>query len=320
MEKTYSILLVDDDPFILDSVNYKLCRRGYSVRNAESGEKALEFLESERFDIVITDLVMYEVTGIDVLKIAKQKHPQTIVIILTGNQDTSSTIDALRHHADDFILKSSSIKEICFRLEKCIERLELTDSYHHIEKIVQERTRELKRTNMELKKQIEEREAIEKKLRCIQFTQENLIEERTQSLQETNTALHVLVNKREKDIREIEERISINISRQISPLLERMKNTIRSSEVLKYIAMLENSLEEIKSHFTQKISLQSINLTPTEIQVASFIRSGKTTKDISELMGCSYRTVETHRAHIRKKVGLLDRKGNLETYLLNMTR
>lgn len=119
------ILLVDDDLLILKSVGADLKSRGFEVTTAENGHSAVEALEGHHFDLVITDLVMDEIDGIGVLKAAKERDPETMVILLTGYGDMASAIDALRLGADDYILKPCESEEMYFRIRGCLERLEL---------------------------------------------------------------------------------------------------------------------------------------------------------------------------------------------------
>lgn len=135
-EIPYDLLLVDDDPFILEGIGEDLERRGYRVTRVNSGEKALELLECRNFDLVITDLVMEHIDGIQVLKKSKEKNATTMVILLTGFGDMLSAIEALRNQADDYMLKPCESSEIQFRVERCLEKLELTRKIHLYQKIL----------------------------------------------------------------------------------------------------------------------------------------------------------------------------------------
>ena len=119
--KNVCVLLIDDDPIILAAVSQNLREEGLSVVTADNGESALRLLENQYFDIVITDLVMDAVNGIDVLRAAKQINFDTIVIILTGHADTSSAITALRLDADDYIMKPCKTDDILFRIKRCMD-------------------------------------------------------------------------------------------------------------------------------------------------------------------------------------------------------
>jgi DNA-binding response OmpR family regulator len=134
--RKYSILLVDDDPFILTGIGQNLENEGYKVTTAESGEAALELLGEAGFDLVITDLVMDGVDGIEVLKAAKENNPETVVIILTGYGDMTSAIDALRLDADDYMLKPCQPEEMNFRVAACLEKVELSRKIKLYEQIL----------------------------------------------------------------------------------------------------------------------------------------------------------------------------------------
>ncbi len=121
--RKYDILLVDDDPFILTSIEKNLSNEGYNVTEAESGEKAIELMKNNNFDLIITDQVMGEVDGIQVLKSAKEKDPLTMTIVLTGYEMLSSVIDALRFGADDYLIKPCEPEEIRFRVNNCLQKL-----------------------------------------------------------------------------------------------------------------------------------------------------------------------------------------------------
>ncbi|GMQ79897.1 MAG: hypothetical protein BMS9Abin03_347 [Thermodesulfobacteriota bacterium] len=123
--KAYKILLVDDDLLILQAISSALEQEGYIVTTAINGKNAIELIEANNFDLVLTDLVMDPVDGMGVLKKAKEKNPENIVIILTGFGDLISAIDALRLDADDYLLKPCEPEELSFRISSCLEKLEL---------------------------------------------------------------------------------------------------------------------------------------------------------------------------------------------------
>jgi DNA-binding NtrC family response regulator len=125
MEKN-SILLVDDDPFILEGIGEDLENQGFKVTKAASGDRALELLTESDFDLVLTDLVMEDVDGIQVLKKTKALNANTMVIILTGYGNMKSAIEALRHEADDYLLKPCESEELLYRVNQCLEKAELS--------------------------------------------------------------------------------------------------------------------------------------------------------------------------------------------------
>jgi YesN/AraC family two-component response regulator len=134
--KKYNILLVDDDLLILQAISSSIEQEGYNVTTANSGEKAIELINENHFDLILTDLVMEPVNGMRVLKKAKEKNPESIVIILTGYGDLISAIEALRLDADDYLLKPCEPEELSFRIFSCLEKLELKRKVKAYETIV----------------------------------------------------------------------------------------------------------------------------------------------------------------------------------------
>jgi CheY-like chemotaxis protein len=134
--RKHHILLVDDDPFILTGIGKDLSGEGYAVTTADNGEQAIELINRTRFDLVITDLVMDRIDGIQVLKAAKTRVSETMVLILTGYGDMGSAIDALRLDADDDMLKPCEPDEMRFRVSRCFERLELARKLNLYEKML----------------------------------------------------------------------------------------------------------------------------------------------------------------------------------------
>ncbi len=102
-----------------------MATRGFKVDTVDSGKKAIAKVEQNHFDLIITDLMMEGMDGIQVLKHVKDLDPGLPVIILTGYGDMASAIDALRSGADDYMLKPCDIDELLFRISRCLEKFEL---------------------------------------------------------------------------------------------------------------------------------------------------------------------------------------------------
>ena len=132
----YNLLLVDDDPFILEGIGDALESYGYQVARASSGEMAVDLIESMDFDLIITDLIMESTDGIQVLQKAKELNSEIQVIILTGYGDLDSAIKAMRNQADDFLLKPCESQEMIFRVKNCLEKQEMTRKISLYQKIL----------------------------------------------------------------------------------------------------------------------------------------------------------------------------------------
>lgn len=117
-----NILLVDDEQFILDTLARDLANEAFTLSLANGGEHAVCAIKKHYFDLVVTDILMEDIDGFQVLKAAKKRNPRTLVIMLTGYADTSLVIDALRVGADDFLQKPCDSEELLFRIENCLAR------------------------------------------------------------------------------------------------------------------------------------------------------------------------------------------------------
>jgi DNA-binding response OmpR family regulator len=117
-EEPKEILVVDDSPQISKALSDLLTASGYAVRTAPSAERALQILESARFDLILTDLKMTGMTGIDLAEQVLQKTPGLPIIILTGFGDMDSVIHALRLGVADYLKKPFSIDEVLSVVER----------------------------------------------------------------------------------------------------------------------------------------------------------------------------------------------------------
>ena len=120
-----TVLLVDDEAIIRKTLAGKLRDEGFMVLSADGGASALAFLATTKINLVITDLMMEGMNGIQILEAVKNHNPEIAVIILTGYGELTSAIDALRLGADDYLLKPCDLNELLFRMNKCLEKQSL---------------------------------------------------------------------------------------------------------------------------------------------------------------------------------------------------
>ncbi len=147
---------------------------------------------------------------------------------------------------------------------------------------------------------------------------EKELENKSVNLAETNTALRVLLRQREEDKKILESTIVANIKELAFPYIEKLRSGTLTEKQIMYVSMIESNLNDVISPFLQKIHTVFERLTPMEVQVANMIRSGKTSKEIAEVLNISKGTVDGYRNSIRDKLGLLNRRVNLQTYLLSI--
>jgi len=162
---------------------------------------------------------------------------------------------------------------------------------------------------------ITERKRAEEGLR----RRESELKIKSKNLLELNTALRVLLKQREDDKKELEEKVLSNIKELALPYIEKIKKGSMNSRDSAYICILESNLKDIISPFSYKLSSRFQSLTPKEIQVANFIKEGRTSKEIAEIMGVTRSAIDIHRYRVRGKLGLNNKKANLNSYLATMS-
>ncbi|MFC2074677.1 sigma-54-dependent transcriptional regulator [Bdellovibrionota bacterium] len=120
------ILVVDDDASIREFLEIMLKRDNYEVKTAINGEKAWKQFQKESFDVVITDMQMPKMSGIELLEKIKESNPETVVLVITAFGSTETAVDAMRLGAFDYIAKPFKIDEIKNRLKNALKNRTLT--------------------------------------------------------------------------------------------------------------------------------------------------------------------------------------------------
>jgi PAS domain S-box-containing protein len=144
------------------------------------------------------------------------------------------------------------------------------------------------------------------------------LELKRRSLEETNTALGVLFDQVEKNRQEFQWDVLYNVKHLILPYIEKLRAYQTDSDRDACLQILETNLQNIISPFLRHMTLTHYKLTPKELHVASLIKEGKTNKEIAGLLHLSIRSVEFHRDNIREKLGLKNKKANLQSFLLSL--
>jgi len=145
MEK--QVLLVDDEPGILKVLGISLADRGYRVLTAENGEEALRVFHEARPEVILTDIKMPGMDGIELLKSIKKESPNTEVIMITGHGEMELAIQSLKYDASDFITKPIDDEALDIALRRALEKLsykkKLKEYTEDLEKLVEEKSRKL---------------------------------------------------------------------------------------------------------------------------------------------------------------------------------
>jgi diguanylate cyclase (GGDEF)-like protein/PAS domain S-box-containing protein len=141
----HRLLVVDDDPTVLDLISTKLNLEGYMVTTAESAETALSLVGKNDFDLVITDLILPGIDGFTLTEVLKTKHPTVGVIVITGMTDVSSAVRAMRSGADDYISKPFNLEHMAISVERTLEKQALIIENKNYQQFLEQRVREATR-------------------------------------------------------------------------------------------------------------------------------------------------------------------------------
>jgi len=188
---------------------------------------------------------------------------------------------------------------------------ELKRYREHLEELVEERTTNLQSANEQLKREITERKKVEQAL----IESESKLQKQKLALEQKNIALREIIAQIEIEKRKIKNDIETNINIVVSPILKKL---VIEKAPLKYVDLLQYHLRKLTSSFGNKITEKNLNLTPREIEICNMVKGGLTSKDISNLLSISYRTVEKHRRNIRRKIGISNKNINLTSFLHNL--
>jgi len=136
-------------------------------------------------------------------------------------------------------------------------------------------------------------------------------------MQETNTALRVLLKENSASKDELEKNLLTNIKNTLLPHITQLEGLVTGKHGISILSSIRENMDELTSSFSRNISTRMNTLTPREIQVANFIRHGKTNKEISRLLNITPDGVDYHRRNLRNKFNIKGKQVNLRSRLLS---
>ncbi|MBN2381606.1 hybrid sensor histidine kinase/response regulator [bacterium] len=219
-----SILFVDDDPALLQSLGTVLQSFGYEVLCIQEGDPIADIIQKREFDLVLTDLKMKEMDGLEVLRIVKLYQSRTPVVIITGYASLLSAIEAIHEGAYDYLIKPCNIKEMKMSIERGIQQKRIQierDQYYQ----------ELQTKNAELQDAISTQVQLHQQLKESESFRETIVSMFTHDLfnpvTSINGFLHVLLNDpSQKDNQELRQYLKI-IQRNVKKI-ELLANTFQA--------------------------------------------------------------------------------------------
>jgi DNA-binding NtrC family response regulator len=130
------VMLVDDEPDFLATLKKRLTHRKFSVVTANSGEECLSHLEQHPVDVVVLDVKMPGMDGIEILNRINQLAPHTAVVLLTGHADVATAVGGIEGGAFDYLLKPMAIDDLVYAIESAYKSKQLGESCQSADKDV----------------------------------------------------------------------------------------------------------------------------------------------------------------------------------------
>ena len=147
-----SLLVVDDDEYNRDMLSRRLQRAGYQVAVAEDGTRAMAMVADHGFDLILLDVMMHGVSGLEVLEQLRKSYAATDLPVIMATAKTQSTdvVDALRLGANDYVTKPLDFPVVLARVETHVSMKRATDRIRRLERDLEDQNRTLERTNIRM--------------------------------------------------------------------------------------------------------------------------------------------------------------------------
>ncbi|MDO8813415.1 MAG: response regulator [Gallionella sp.] len=303
-----SILAIEDDPgdFGLIQAYARLAKLGdsgskASVTWAKKLADGITMARNDKPDVVLLDLSLSDSEGLATVQAMRDALHDVPIVVLTGHDDNAIAIAALHAGAQDYLVKGQFDHDALGRaVRHALAR-------HALELRLRESEKILLDSRNHLKEQVTEMTSQLKELR--------------DEFEDVNTTLKVLLKNRDTDKSAAQDALVSEMSQEVAPFLLKLKKSVRDCKQIRLLGVLENNLQQLASSYgnTNTYTLLSWQLTPVEIQVASMIKQGLSTKDIATALSISPETINVHRKHIRKKLGLSSKASNLRSHLTSLS-
>jgi DNA-binding NtrC family response regulator len=138
-KETHKLLIVEDDAHLRDTLSTFLSRAGYKTSAAHDGREALEVVDKETPDLILTDIHMPDMDGMALLAEVKARYPETIVIMMTAFSSIDSAVEAMRRGAEDYLSKPLQLADAQMSVERALERRALRSRVARLETQARER-------------------------------------------------------------------------------------------------------------------------------------------------------------------------------------
>ena len=203
-----NILVVDDEPVTGKSLELMLSDEGYLVDVSESGYHALELMEKGSYDLVLSDIVMDDIGGLELLRKAKGKYPHIPFIMITGYASLDTAVEALRSGAYDYLKKPINQDELLLRVRNAMETERLRREKERAEQEKDDLVKQIKDYNENLERIVEERTKTLKRVdEALRISNKELLQEHNQRKLLSKRLIELLENDRHQLAMELHDHI-----------------------------------------------------------------------------------------------------------------
>ena len=142
------VLIVDDEPSVVNLLAETLRQEGYSCWGCQSGKEAMHLMNTQQYDVILSDVHMPGMNGLELLRLIREKHPRLASVMITGEGDVRVGVQAMKEGADDYLLKPFKPAAVAVSINQVLHRKKLEgelENYRlHLEEMVEDRTEQLR--------------------------------------------------------------------------------------------------------------------------------------------------------------------------------
>ena len=142
------VLIVDDEPSVVNLLAETLRQEGYSCWGCQSGKEAMHLMDTQQYDVILSDVHMPGMNGLELLRLIREKHPRLASVMITGEGDVRVGVQAMKEGADDYLLKPFKPAAVAVSINQVLHRKKLEgelENYRlHLEEMVEDRTEQLR--------------------------------------------------------------------------------------------------------------------------------------------------------------------------------
>ncbi len=253
------ILIVDDEPLMCESLKLLLNTDGYDVQTTSQAQQTLELFSKDDFDLVLLDVNLPEINGLQLIDHIKQYSPETFIIMMTGQASVDTTIASLRKGAFDYLRKPFEHEKLLNTVNNAVNQKKLQRDRRHaeeklrkaheeLEKRVEERTTELALANAKLRQEIEERKRAELKLQQTNEEVKNFVQVVSHDLKNPIISIQGFSSRLIKNYKEILGEKGLRYLEHIMTNSHRMELLVSDLLTLSMIGRVELKFKEISCH------------------------------------------------------------------------